>query len=246
MAYLTGKTIIITGASSGIGKYTALEYAKHKVNLVIVARRIEKLEAIKNEILRNGSLCTTICADVTKEADVQNIIKKCIDVYGAPDILVNNVGKGLKKSFHKIEYPEWINTLHTNLTSVFLCTKEASTSMMKHNVKGRIITISSLAGLFSVPGYSGYCCSKHAVTSFKHSIKWELRKHNITCKTIYPYKVATEFFDAYQKKPKRHEMLPAQYIAQYIVASSRPNSLKAPVILARNVLYRILLLLRIV
>ena len=126
-----------------------------------------------------------------------------------------------------------------NVSGVFLCTKEAVKRMKKYKIKGHIITVSSIAGLFSVPNYSAYCASKHAVTSFMKSIKWELRKYRIKTSTIYPGRINTEFFDIYSKRPSTRQMLNPEYIADYVLAISTKSIFKKKYILIRNLLKRL-------
>ncbi|MFH1641786.1 MAG: SDR family oxidoreductase [Nanoarchaeota archaeon] len=241
---MKNKVVVITGASSGIGKAAAIEFAEKGAKVVLAARRLEKLQELHNFISTFNKNCMPIRTDVTQEKDVINLFKETEKKFGRVDILINNVGKGLKSKFHLISCDEWISTIHTNLTNVFLCTKQASKMMMREKIKGHIITISSLAGLFNIPGYSGYCCTKHAVTSFKSSIKWELRQHGIKVSTIHPYKVDTEFFDAYNKKPNRAEMLSPKDVAHFLVAIAERNILKITYVRIINIFKRIYYLIR--
>jgi len=244
MVCLQNKVVVITGASSGIGKATAVEFAKKGAKVVLAARRIEKLKELEEYISKFNKNCIHVKTDVTQEKDVINLFKETENKFGKIDILINNVGKGLKSKFHHITCDDWISTVHTNLTSVFLCTKEASNLMMNKKIKGHIITISSLAGIFNIPGYSGYCCSKHAVSSFKSSIKWELRKHGIKTSTIHPYKVDTEFFDIYEKRPSRAQMLSPRDIAHYLIALSERNIFKITYVRSLNIFKRLYYLIR--
>jgi uncharacterized protein len=238
MTCLKNKVIVITGASSGIGKASAIEFARKGAKVVLAARRIEKLQELEKFILSFNKNCIHIKTDVTQENEVINLFKETIKTFGGVDILINNVGKGLKSKFNHITCEDWISTVHTNLTSVFLCTKEASNIMIKNRTKGHIITISSLAGVFNIPGYSAYCSTKHAVSSFKSSIKWELKKHGIKISTIHPYKVDTEFFDIYEKRPNKAEMLSPKDIAKYLVAIAQRNILKIIFIRISNIFKR--------
>ena len=244
MTYLKNKVVVITGASSGIGEAAAIEFAKKGAKIVLMARRVEKLKKLESFILEFNKNCIYVEADITKELDVIKLFKITMEKFGSVDVLINNAGKGLKAKFNDITCEDWISTVHTNLTSVFLCTKEASNLMIKGGIKGHIITISSLAGLFNIPGYSGYCSTKHAVTSFKNSIKWELRKHKIKTTTVHPYKVDTEFFDSYEKRPGRAQMLTPKDIAQYLVAIAERNIFKKWFFRITNMFKRVYYLLR--
>ncbi|MDO8480367.1 MAG: SDR family oxidoreductase [Nanoarchaeota archaeon] len=241
MTCLKNKVVVITGASSGIGKAAAIAFSRKGAKIVLAARRAEKLKEIERRL---GSSCLAVPADVTQEKEVIALFKKAIQKYGKVDVLINCAGKGLRSGLHAITYEQWMDAIHTNLTSVFLCTREASRAMRATKTRGHIITISSLAGIFNVPGYSGYCCAKHAVTSFKRSVRWELLRHGIRVSIIHPYKVATEFFDDYAKRPNPRRMLSSMDIARYLVAVAERNPLKIVFFATLNFMKRITCLLR--
>lgn len=246
MVFLKNKVVVITGASSGIGRAAAIEFAKKGAKVVLAARRIKKLEELQKLISSSNKNCIFVKTDVTKEEDVVKLFKETKRKFKKVDILINNVGKGLKCQFNHISYEDWVSTIDTNLNSVFLCTKEASNLMISKKIKGHIITISSLAGIFNIPGYSGYCCSKHAVSSFKSSIRWELWKYGIKVSTLHPYKVDTEFFNKYKKEPNRAQMLSPVNIADYLVALAERNIFKMIYVRTLNVIRRIYFLTRYV
>jgi len=244
MVCLKNKTVVISGASSGIGKATALEFAKKGANVVLAARRIEKLKDIEKEIRSFNKNCISVKTDITNPDEVTKLFKIATDKFNNIDVLINNAGKGLKAKLVDIDYKDWQSTINVNLNGVFLCTREAARLMIKKNTKGHIITVSSLAGIFNIPGYSGYCCSKHAVNSFNSSIKWELKKHNIKVSTINPYKVDTEFFSDYKKRPGRGQMLSPRDVAHNLVAIAENNLIKRIYVRIINFLKRIYYLFR--
>lgn len=218
MVTLKNKVVIITGASSGIGKSTAIEFAKKGAKVVLVARRIEKLKELKEHISSFNENCVYVQSDVTREEEVINLFDETERIFGRVDILINNAGRGLESEVCDISYDEWLSVIHTNLTSVFLCTRDAVRRMIRKKIKGHIITVSSTSGLIGVPTYAAYCASKHGVAGFKKAIKWELRKHAIKVSTIYPANVDTEFFTRFETIPHRREMLTARDIADHLVA----------------------------
>lgn len=224
MANLSEKVVVITGASSGIGKATALAFARKGSSVVLAARREEKLTELQEQILAFKPDCIFVKTDVTSPEDVSNLFDRAWEKFGKVDILINNAGCGLKSEVCDITTEQWHKLIETNLTSVFLCSKQAATRMIQSNVQGHIITVSSIAGLFAGPTYAGYCASKHGVTGFVRALRWEMRKHKIRVSAIYPARVATEFFDNYENKPPKRQMLAASDIANYLVAlaSRRP------------------------
>jgi len=214
MVNLTEKVVLVTGASSGIGKATAVEFARKGASVVLAARRVEKLAELHDHILTFNENCIYVRTDVTSEADVVNLFDRAEARFGRVDILINNAGRGLKSELIDITAEDWRAVIETNLTSVFLCTREAARRMKEQQNAGHIITVCSIAGLFGAPNYSAYCASKHGVTGFVRAAKWELRKHKIKLSTIYPGRVDTEFFDSYQKPPGKRQMLDATDIAR--------------------------------
>lgn len=226
MPSLKNKVVVITGASSGIGKAAAIEFAKKGAVVVLAARRTEKLKELKEFIRSFNENCMCIETDVTKEEEVIALFSETENKFGRIDILVNSAGRGLKSEVFDISYDDWLSVIHTNLTGVFLCTREAVRKMKQKKIKGHIITVSSIAGLFGAPTYAAYCASKHGTTGFMRSLKWELRKYGIKVSTIYPARVDTEFFDIYKKRPHRRQMLPAEDVANYLVAVASRSPVK--------------------
>ncbi|MBW2993084.1 SDR family oxidoreductase [Candidatus Woesearchaeota archaeon] len=239
MVILKDKVIVITGASSGMGKAAAIEFAGKGAKIVLAARRTEKLKELRKFINTFNKNCIYVKTDATIEKEVENLFNKTEEKFGRIDLLVNCVGRGLKSKVVDISYDDWTSVLHSNLTSVFLCSKEAAKRMIKKNIKGHVITVSSIAGLFSTPNYSAYCASKRGVTGFKKSFKWEMRKHSIKSSTIHPFRVNTEFFNAYGKRPGRSQMLSPKDVADYIVAIAQRSIPKRICIRTLNVFKRV-------
>ena len=217
MVSLENKVVIITGASSGIGKAAAIKFAKKRAKVALAARSPEKLEELITYIHTFNKNCFYVKTDVAQESDVISLFDQTETKLGNLDILINNAGRGLKSEIGSITYDDWHSVINTNLSGVFLCTREAVKRMIRNNNRGHIITVSSVAGLFGAPGFSVYCASKHGVTGFKRSLKWELRKYGIKTSTIHPARVDTNFFDTYQNRPPRSQMLKAEDIAHHLV-----------------------------
>ena len=239
MVTLKNKVVVITGASSGIGKAAAVKFAEAGASVVLAARRIEKLEQLQKHIITFNKNCLCIRTDVTNKDDIAGLFDETIAKFGRVDILVNNAGRGLKAKLCDMEYDHWQSVIDTNLTSVFLCTKQAALRMKADNIKGHIITVCSIAGLFAGPNYAAYCASKHGVKALMKSAKWELRADGIKVSTIYPGRVDTEFFDSYPKKPGKNQMLGADDIADYILAIASKSFFKMKQRKALNILKRI-------
>ncbi|MHC4659226.1 MAG: SDR family oxidoreductase [Planctomycetota bacterium] len=245
MATLKNKVVVITGASSGIGKAAAIEFAKKGAIVVLAARRTEKLQELNEHISSFNANCICIRTDVTKEEEVIELFDETENKFGRIDILINNAGRGLKSEVCDISCDDWLSVIHTNLTGIFLCTREAVKRMKQKEIKGHIITVSSIAGLFGAPAYAAYCASKHGATGFMRSLKWEVRKYAIKVSTIYPARVDTDFFDIYKKRPHRRQMLSAEDIADYLVAIASRSPAKIIGVRILNIFKRIYYFVRL-
>lgn len=239
MICLKDKVIVITGASSGIGHAAALKFAEKGASLVLAARRAEKLQELQNQIVQYNPNCIFIPTDLTKPEQVQNLFDNALQRFKKIDILINNAGSGLKSELINITPEDFTSVIDTNLTSVFLCTKQAVKIMTEQNIKGHIITVCSIAGLFGAPTFSAYCSSKHAVNGLLKSLKWELRKYQIKVSTIYPARVDTEFFNSYKKRPSKRQLLNPNDIAELLLALAQRSPLKAAAVRAKNFTKRI-------
>jgi len=244
MVSLKNKVVIITGASSGVGKATAVAFAQKGAKVVLAARRIEKLKELKNHISSFNKNCIYFKTDVTVENEVIKLFNETEKQFGGIDILFNNAGRGLNSEIINISYDTWLSVIHANLTSVFLCSREAIKRMIQKKIKGHIITVSSIAGLYGAPSYAAYCSSKHGVTGFQRSMKWEVRKHGIKVSTIHPGRIDTEFFDIYKKRPARNQMLLPEDIASYVIAIASHSLFRKWGIKILNLFKRIYYLIR--
>jgi 3-oxoacyl-[acyl-carrier protein] reductase len=239
MDCLKDKVVVITGASSGIGYAAALKFAEKGSSIVLAARRAEKLQELQNKIVQSNPNCIFVPTDLTQPEQVQNLFDRTLQQFKKIDILINNAGRGLRSELSNITPEDFKSVIDTNLTSVFLCTKQAVKIMTEQNIKGHIITVCSIASLFGAPTYSAYCASKHAVNGFVKSLRWELRKHHIKISAIYPARVDTEFFNSYKKRPSKKQLLNPNDIAELLLAVAQRAPLKAAVIRARNFVKRI-------
>ena len=196
MSVLRNKVVVITGASSGIGEGVALAFAREGSTVILAARRREKLNRLKEKVLALGGSCFAVETDVRLLEDVKRLFLFVEKECGRVDILVNNAGIGRNFFLMDTSLEDWIETIDTNLTGVFYCTQEAVRLMLKKNVSGHIITVSSVLGLIALPGRSAYCASKHAVTGFKRALRWELKSKDIRISLVHPAGVDTEILGA--------------------------------------------------
>ena len=193
MFNLKGRVAVISGASSGLGRQMAKAFAKQGSDLVILARRMERLEELKLELEDTGVRVLPIKCDVTSSDDINNAAMLAEKEFGKVDILVNCAGSSKDKGVLDMSDDEWNFTIDTDLTSVFKMTR-AFANIMKKNNYGRIINIASMYGLVGnneIPTIA-YHSSKGGVVNFTRAAAAELAKYNITVNSICPGYFYTE------------------------------------------------------
>ncbi|MDO4889453.1 MAG: glucose 1-dehydrogenase [Candidatus Saccharibacteria bacterium] len=198
MFNLDGKVAVVTGASSGLGKQMARALARQGANLVILARRYERLEEFKPELEKLGAKkVLPIKCDVTSSDDINNAAEMAEKEFGRVDILLNCAGSSKDKGVTEMTDEEWDFTIATDETSVFKMTR-AFAKIMKKNHYGRIINIASMYGLVGnteIPTIA-YHTSKGAVVNFTRAVAAELALDGITCNAICPGYFYTELTTA--------------------------------------------------
>jgi short-subunit dehydrogenase len=189
---LTGKTVLVTGASSGIGRASALALAREGANLVLTARRQERLEELMAGVQQSGGKAVTVTGDATEAETAQRCVTVAMQTYHGLDILINNVGIGNYKNLVDTSAAEFDEMMNTNVRSTFLFTRQAVPVMIKQG-SGIILMISSMAGKYGFPGEAVYCATKFAQVGFAQALDKELRPHGIKVGVICPGGVKTEF-----------------------------------------------------
>lgn len=206
---LTGKIALVTGASSGIGRASALALAKQGATVVVAARRVDKLQTLAKEIVAMGRESLPVVMDVTKKETIISAVAKTIDMYGKIDILVNNAGVAEFASFLDLTEEQWDKTIDTNLKGYFLVAQVAAREMAKHKW-GRIINIASIAsGGVGVgfPSIAHYCASKGGIVAMTEAMAIELAPMGILVNCIGPGIIETEMTEGMLKDPKQAEAL---------------------------------------
>lgn len=187
---LQGKTALITGAGRGIGRGIALAFAAQGCDIAAAARSVDEVNGTVDAVKRAGRRALALIVDVSNERDVRQMADETLNAFGHIDILVNNAGYACFKPFSELSLEEWRKTIDVNLTGVFLCTKVVLPSMIKRQ-SGRIINISSVAGLKPLSDQSAYCASKHGLNGLTKVLAMELRQYNIGVHSICPGGVDT-------------------------------------------------------
>lgn len=190
---LKGRVVVVSGASSGLGKQMALAYADQGADVVITARRLQRLEDLAEEIRGKGVRCLPVQCDVTNSEQVDAAAKATEEEFGKVDVLVNCAGSAKNAGVLDMTNEEWDFTIDADMTSVFYVTR-AFANIMKKNNYGRIINISSMYGLVGNTAIDtvAYHTSKGGVVNFTKAVAAELAKYNITCNCICPGYFETE------------------------------------------------------
>jgi len=199
-----GKKIWVTGASSGIGEALAYEFARQGATLILSARRIEKLEEVKNKCLSLTGTCIISPMDLAEPDTIKKSVEHVMKQFSSIDILINN--GGISQRSFIIETPVDIDRkiMEVNYFGSVLLTKLLLPFMIK-NGGGHIVAISSIVGKFGFPLRSAYSASKHAMHGFYESLKTELKKENIRVTIVLPGRVVTNIsYNAITKNGSLH------------------------------------------
>lgn len=191
-AALSGQVAIVTGASKGIGRASALKLAEAGANVIAVARSAGPLRELADEIAGLGVECIPVVGDVAHEDVALEAIRQAKDRFGRLDILVNNAGIGSYADFLEYDAAAYDEIMDTNMRSTFLFTRHA-VPLMKEQGSGLILQIASQAGLRGFTQEAVYCASKHAQIGFTHALRLELQPFGIKVSAICPAGVKTEF-----------------------------------------------------
>ncbi len=187
---LKGKVVLVTGSSRGIGKEFALGFAKEGADVVINGRNLEKAKSISKEIEGLGVRSMAMGADVSLSQDVTRMVDETVHQFGRIDILVNNAGVNpFILEAEKIKEEGWDQILDVNLKGVFLCCQAVGKKMIQQG-GGKIINISSAAGLLGEQGFLPYCVSKAGVMVLTRILAYEWSRYNILVNAIAPGFVA--------------------------------------------------------
>lgn len=173
-----GKTVLITGASSGIGKALAFEFAKQGADLVLAARQYVTLCELTSAIEKDfGVRALAVQTDVSKIEDCEHFVKQALLTFGKIDILINNAGLSMRALFNDLDLSVLKNLMDVNFWGTVYCTKFALPEILK--TKGTIVAVSSIAGYRGLPGRTGYSASKFAMNGFIESLRTELLKTGV-------------------------------------------------------------------
>jgi NAD(P)-dependent dehydrogenase (short-subunit alcohol dehydrogenase family) len=226
MSDLTGRVVAITGASSGIGRATALEFARAGCDVSACARRVDRLRELVREIESIGRRGLAVEADVDRESDVRRFVDETVRVFGRLDVMVNNAGYGVRGTVEQTPGADFEALMRTNyLGTVYGC--QAALRHMRARGSGVVINVSSIVGFRSLPNGAAYAATKAAQISLTESLRVELDGTGIHAVSVHPIVTRTEFAEVARRKSGDRPGRPlgpsqsAEHVARRIVASAR-------------------------
>jgi len=200
MGLLSGKTVLITGASKGIGRAIAIKYAQEGANVAFTfLSSVEKGQALETELAEFGIKAKGYRSDASDFIAAEELVGAVVAEFGGLDVLINNAGITRDGLLMRMTEESWDEVMNTNLKSCFNTVKAASRTMMKAKA-GSIINITSIVGIKGNPGQANYAASKAGIIGFTKSIALELGSRNIRSNAVAPGFIETEMTDALDEK----------------------------------------------
>jgi 3-dehydrosphinganine reductase len=208
-----GKNVVITGGSSGLGLAIAKKLAIKGARVILIARDKEKLEVAKNQIMRAGGSAHIFSSDVSSIESITETFKKIVSEVGEPDILINSAGVLREGYFDQLPVEIFREVIETNYFGVLNSIKAALPFIIKR--RGRIVNISSVAGLMGVFGYTAYCSSKFALAGLSESLRYEMKplgvKVHLVCPSEFVSAMTLSLNDTRTPENKAHTLTIPEY-----------------------------------
>jgi NADP-dependent 3-hydroxy acid dehydrogenase YdfG len=219
---LAGTAALVTGASSGIGAATARRLAEHGVSVALVARRVDRLEALAAEIDAAGGTALPVQADITDRTMAESAVQQAVDRLGRLDILVNNAGLMLLGPVVGADAAEWDRMIATNVQGLLYTTRAALPHLLRAAEDGPrrvadIVNISSIAGRVAWSGYGVYNFTKFGVNGFTESLRQEVTQRHVRVGVVEPGGVATEL-GSHNNAQVRNEIIDPFYEQTEVLA----------------------------
>lgn len=237
---LEGQSVVITGASSGLGEACARAFAEAGANVALIARSEQDLRAAAKSVEELGARALVLPTDLRDAAAVSGAVTRVLDTFGGVDVLINNAGTDAPGPVADLEVDAWDLVLSVNLRAPFLLSKLVFPSMQRAG-RGTILNISSVAGKTGWADAAAYCASKFGLTGFTQALHAEGREHGIRAMIVYPGAMAThwgnwtpeERHGSERETPEAQEALPPSDAASLMVwlAASPPNMVLNEVVL---------------
>ncbi len=196
------QVVLITGASQGIGRRLAIDFAKQGATVIGCGRSRERLQETLDEIRAASPMSTVIACDVGDRAQVRGMIDRTLADFGKIDILINNAGIGMRRPFAETSPDTIEEIMRTNFLGMVYCTHGVLPSMLRRG-SGHIVNISSGSGQIGTPNMAAYCASKFAMNGFSESLYHELRPLGIHVSVVSPGPVKTDFSRSFANVPPK-------------------------------------------
>ncbi|MCE2732515.1 MAG: SDR family oxidoreductase [Chryseotalea sp.] len=182
--HMKNKVVLITGATSGIGKALAFEFGRMGCRVAITARREKELNEVKEDLVKAGIACVAIAGDVSREEDAKRMVNETVSYFGVLDILINNAGISMRALFQDIELSVFKKVMDINFYGTVYCTKYALPYILQ--AKGSVVGISSINGRRATPARSAYSASKYAMEGFLEALRMEVMKKGVHVLSVCP------------------------------------------------------------
>jgi glucose 1-dehydrogenase len=205
---LQGKTAIVTGGDTGIGKAISLAFAREGAAVIVDYHGdIAPANALVKQIESSGGKAAVCGADVSKPEDVEALVQKAVDTFGGLDVMVNNAGIEDKLDFIEVPFDVYQKTVAVNLTGTWLGSQTAAKRMIEQKRGGRIINISSIHEDRAMPTNAAYCATKGGIRMLTRTIAISLAQHGITVNDVCPGAIDTPMDEPLKRNPKEMEQL---------------------------------------
>jgi NADP-dependent 3-hydroxy acid dehydrogenase YdfG len=223
---IEGTTVVITGATSGIGRATALEFAQAGAKLVVAGRRADRLSELVKELENKGAQALAVKTDVAEQTQVEALIEQALKKFGRIDTLVNNAGVAIAARFDEQSLKDFKRVMDINFWGAVYACKAVVPQMRKQAGGGLIINVSSIFGKRGMPYETAYSASKFALAGFGEALRAEVMSEGIDVSTIFPGAVQTEIFETASNQaglelPAWVPKFPASAMAKIIVQNAR-------------------------
>ncbi|WP_295961257.1 SDR family oxidoreductase [Rhodoferax sp.] len=192
---ITGKVVVITGASSGLGEATARLLSAQGATVVLGARRVDRLQTLVAELIAGGGKALALATDVTQAAQVKALVDAAVQTFGRVDVMVNNAGLMPHSPLERLKISDWDQMIDVNLKGV-LYGIAAALPHMQTQKAGHIINVSSVAGHKVRPGSAVYAATKHAVLALSEGLRQEVKPYNIRTTVVSPGAIDTELVNS--------------------------------------------------